>query len=70
LGDLANSKIGHGNGIDWIFFISFTLVAFVGIFIGTCLSKFISGQKLKKGFGWFVLFMGTYTILERIKSLL
>ncbi len=70
LGDLGNPQIGQGNGIDWVFLGSFTLIALVGIFIGTYLSKFISGEKLKKGFGWFVLFMGIYIIAERIESLL
>jgi uncharacterized membrane protein YfcA len=70
LGDLGNPQIGQGHGIDWVFLISFTLIALVGIFIGTYLSKFISGQKLKKGFGWFVLLMGIYIITERISSLM
>jgi uncharacterized membrane protein YfcA len=70
LGDLGNPQIGLGHGIDWTFLISFTSIALVGIFIGTYLSKFISGQKLKKGFGWFVLIMGIYIISERITSLL
>ena len=70
LGDLGNPQIGQGNGIDWVFLISFTLIALAGIFIGTYLSRFISGNKLKKGFGWFVLFMGIYIIAERINSLL
>jgi uncharacterized membrane protein YfcA len=70
IGDLSNPQIGQGNGIDWSFLVSFTLIALVGIFIGTYLSKFISGQKLKKGFGWFVLIMGIYIISERIHSLM
>jgi hypothetical protein len=38
--------------------------------VGINLSKFISGQKLKKGFGWFVLIMGIYIISECINSLM
>lgn len=56
LGDVANQPI------DWIFLIQFTGLSIVGIFIGTYLSKFIPGAKLKKGFGWFVLLMGVYII--------
>jgi len=70
LGDLGNPQIGLGNGIDWTFLVSFTFIALIGIFIGTHLSKYISGQKLKKGFGWFVLFMGIYIIAERVSSLM
>jgi hypothetical protein len=28
------------------------------------LNKFIDGNKLKKGFGWFVLIMGVYIVLK------
>ncbi len=70
LGDLGNPQIGGGNGIDWTFLLLFTAIAIGGIFIGTWLSRFISGNKLKKGFGWFVLIMGIYILSERISSLL
>lgn len=58
LGDVANQPI------DWRFLLTFTGMAIVGIFIGTYLTRFISGAKLKKGFGWFVLIMGVYVILK------
>lgn len=70
LGDLGNPQIGAGNGIDWNFLLLFTLIAIGGIFIGTWLSKFISGNKLKKGFGWFVLIMAIYILTERIMSIM
>lgn len=56
LGDLGHQVI------DWTFLIEFTALSIVGIFIGTYLSKFIPGDKLKKGFGWFVLIMAIYII--------
>ncbi|MDR6300889.1 sulfite exporter TauE/SafE family protein [Mesonia maritima] len=46
--------------IDWVFLLTFSAIAVVGIFIGIYLNKFIDGKKLKKGFGWFVLLMGIY----------
>lgn len=70
LGDLGNPQIGMGQGIDWPFLLGFTGMALVGIFIGIWLSKFISGEKLKKGFGYFVLIMGVYILAERISSLM
>lgn len=70
LGDVGNPQIGGGEGIDWNFLLIFTGIAVVGIFIGTWLSQFISGAKLKKGFGWFVLIMGIYILSERIGSIL
>jgi uncharacterized membrane protein YfcA len=60
LGDLSNQSI------DWVFLLSFTGLAIIGIFIGTYLSKFIDNQKLKKGFGWFVIIMSVYIILKEL----
>ncbi len=50
--------------IDWIFLLGFTAASVVGIFIGTWLNRFVDGQRLKKGFGWFVLVMGIYMIIK------
>lgn len=52
--------------IDWSLLIKFTLLAVVGIFIGIFLSGKISGEKLKTGFGWFVLVMGFYIITKEL----
>jgi hypothetical protein len=50
--------------IDWTLLLSITALAIVGIFIGNALSKKVSADKLKKGFGWFVLVMGLYIIIK------
>lgn len=50
--------------IDWPFLIKITFIAIAGILVGHYLSKKISGQRLKKAFGWFVLIMGLYIILK------
>lgn len=52
--------------IDWKFLFVFTLFAVSGIFVGNYISKFISGQKLKPVFGWFVLIMGVYVLVKEI----
>ena len=57
--------LGHSN-IDWTLLISITSLAIAGIFIGDQLSKKIDGDKLKKGFGWFVLVMGLYIIAQQL----
>lgn len=57
LGDLQHVTI------NWTVLLVFTGVSAVGIFLGIYLNKFIDGEKLKKGFGYFVLFMGLYVIL-------
>ncbi|WMN11577.1 sulfite exporter TauE/SafE family protein [Marivirga salinae] len=58
--------IQSGGDIDWTFLVIFTLIAGAGIFIGTYLSNMIDGQKLKKGFGWFVLIMGSAMIYKEL----
>ena len=59
-GDLSNYSI------DWKLLLTVTALAVAGIFIGDALSKKIDGNKLKKGFGWFVLVMGIYIIIKEI----
>lgn len=60
LGDLSTQTI------DWVFLLKFTGMSIIGIFIGSYLSRFIPGAKLKKAFGWFVLAMGVYIIVKEI----
>ncbi len=60
IGDIQNYVI------DWSFLLSFSALAVVGIFVGTKLSNFIPGHKLKPGFGWFVLIMGVYILGREI----
>lgn len=52
--------------IDWHFLLIFTGLAVVGILVGNYLSRFISGQKLKPAFGWFVLVMGIYVLIKEL----
>lgn len=51
---------------NWTILILFTLLAIAGIFIGSKLADKVSGNSLKKGFGWFVLIMGIYIILKEL----
>ncbi|MBR9914686.1 MAG: sulfite exporter TauE/SafE family protein [Algicola sp.] len=46
--------------IDWTFLSVFTAISFVGIFVGSYLSNFINGNKLKKGFGYFIFVMAVF----------
>lgn len=55
-----------GKGIDWAFLLPFTGVAIAGIIIGSYLSRKINGAKLKNGFGYFVLLMGTYILVKEL----
>ena len=60
-GDLANELV-----IDWEFLFSFSALSVVGIILGTYLSKSIQGDKLKKGFGYFVLMMAITVIIKEL----
>jgi uncharacterized membrane protein YfcA len=59
-GDLGKQEM------DWTLLLSVTALAIVGIFAGNILSKKISADSLKKGFGWFVLVMGIYIIVKEL----
>ena len=55
-----------GEAINWIFLGTISLLSVTGIFIGMFLSTEIDGNKLKKGFGWFVLMMGMFMITKEL----
>lgn len=57
--------LGHYE-MNWLLLLSVTGLAVVGIFIGNALSKRVSGEKLKVGFGWFVLVMGAYILAKEV----
>jgi len=57
-GDLGRQSI------NWNLLLSVTMLAIAGIFIGNTIGNKIAADKLKKGFGWFVLVMGIYIIFR------
>jgi hypothetical protein len=61
LGDMSAHVV-----MNWELLASISVLAIIGILIGSYLSKFISGAKLKPAFGWFVLVMGVYIIGREI----
>lgn len=62
LGDIGETEM------NWIFLAVFSTLTILGIFIGSYLSKFVSGSKLKPAFGWFVLVMGVYIIFRELSN--
>lgn len=60
LGDIGSIEIA------WSFLITFTGLSIVGIILGVYLNNFIKGEKLKKGFGWFVLAMAIFILLKEL----
>lgn len=63
LGDIGNQPI------EWTFMLMFTLLALVGIFIGSWVSGSVANKHLKQGFGWFVLVMGLYIMFAELLKL-
>lgn len=66
-----NSLIGFFSSmsavkIDWKLLTTISLIAIVGIIIGSQLSKKIDGKKLKPAFGWFILVMGMYIVVKEL----
>ena len=66
----GNSLIGfmgdiHSNQtMDWKFLFIFSSFSIVGVFVGIYLQQFIQAKKLKKMFGWFVLFIAVLMVLK------
>jgi len=60
LGDVLNYAM------NWPFLLTITSMAVVGIFIGNYLTRYFTGIKLRKAFGWLTLVMGCYIILREI----
>jgi len=58
LGDIGR------HAIDWKFITTVSAIAIAGIFIGGYFNQKVNSDKLKKGFGWFVLLMGIYIIIH------
>ncbi|MDP2188094.1 MAG: sulfite exporter TauE/SafE family protein [Sphingobacteriaceae bacterium] len=65
----AKSLIGFTGDLghlqpDWQLLLIVTGIAIIGILLGNRLARQIDGDKLKKGFGWFVLVMGIYILIK------
>ena len=60
LGDIGITEI------DWRFLLSFTSLSVAGILIGIWFNNFVNGQKLKKGFGIFVLVMAIFILFKEL----
>jgi uncharacterized membrane protein YfcA len=52
--------------IDWLFLFKFSIFTVAGIGLGSYVSRFISGVKLRPAFGWFTLAMGVYVIAREL----
>ncbi len=52
--------------IDWKFLFIITTIAIAGVFAGGFFNQKVNAEKLKKGFGWFVLIMGGFIIIKEV----
>ena len=57
--------LGHFT-MNWFFLIKITGIAIAGTYLGGLIAQKIPGDRLKKGFGWFVLIMGLYILTKEI----
>ena len=55
--------------IDWTLLLSLAAIAIIGLFIGTRLSTKVPEKSLKKGFGYFVLIMGTLILIDQLRKM-
>lgn len=61
--------IQHQAFIDWKLLFTISTIAILGLFIGVKLTNKVSEKNLKKGFGYFVLIMGTFILIDQISKL-
>ena len=68
----ANSLFGfllflqRGEPVNWYLLVTLLGIALVGLIAGSYYSKKVPEDKLKKGFGFFVLIMGTLIFIDQI----
>lgn len=52
--------------INWTFLLLFTGLSVAGVFVGMAFNKQVKAEKLKSGFGYFVLLMGIFIFLHEL----
>jgi uncharacterized membrane protein YfcA len=67
----AKSLIGFTGDLDhldpdWFFLMRVTLVALVGLALGTFAAQKIPAKHLQKAFGYFVLVMGAFVLIKEL----
>lgn len=61
--------VQHQATIDWQLLFTIAGIAIGGLFIGMTFSSKVPEKILKKGFGYFVLVMGTFILIDQISKL-
>ena len=52
--------------LDWPFILTFTGIAVLGMYSGTKLSQFLSSDRLKPVFAYFIIAMGVFMLLKEL----
>ena len=52
--------------LDWAFLLQFSAIAIIGVYIGSYLTKYVSGERLKSAFGWFVFSLSIVIIINEL----
>ena len=58
--------VGSGQEINWVFMLTFTAFSAVGMFLGIYANRFVSGARLKKIFGWFIVIMAIFILYKEL----
>lgn len=60
----------NNQSMPWTLLLSLATLAILGMYAGHQLSFYISGAKLKRGFGWFIFFVACYILYRVVASLI
>ncbi len=61
--------ISRGISVDWSLLSTVVAIAAIGIVVGTAVANKIKEAKLKVAFGWFVLIMGAFILIEQLRHI-
>lgn len=61
--------VQHQAVIDWSLLLIVASIAIIGLFFGMTLAKKVPEKILKKSFGYFVLVMGAFVLIDQIQKL-
>jgi uncharacterized membrane protein YfcA len=67
----VNSLLGFAGDVmnhpvDWLFLLSISSLAVLGVFVGNSFKDYVSGSQLKKSFGWVTMSAGVVTLITEL----
>lgn len=61
--------VARGITVDWSLLGAVAAIAAIGIVVGSAIAHKIKEAKLKTAFGWFVLIMGAFILIEQLRHI-